>query len=223
MTRRLRLDHRSRDDRAGPAQAPRFRGRRSATTALAAAVLLAGTLGGAPTDGQPAESRLVHDPADRFTIAVPVSWNVRTSSGDPAVVATGPPRAGELPETVNIIAHDTIVGMSSENCVREAARVMRVFGHIAFATVSEGPTTVGDLPGYTHAYTWRTKDGEDRWSLQVCVVINREAFVMTGTTTNTATRIEEDAPLLIKIMGTFRLTARGRESAPAPQSGGDRR
>ncbi|HYM70087.1 MAG TPA: DcrB-related protein [bacterium] len=188
-----------------------------------AAALFAGALAGAPAAGQPGGSRLVHDPADRFTIAVPASWNVRTSSGDPAVVATGPPRTGELPETVNVIARDTVVGISSENCVREAARVMRVFGHIEFATVSQGPTTVGDLAGYTHAYTWRTKDGEERWSLQVCVVMNREAFVMTGTTTNTATRVEEDAPLLTKIMGTFRLTARGRESAPAPQPGGDRR
>jgi len=220
MIRRPRLGHPLRDDRAAPAQAPWFRRSRRATAVLAVAAAL---LAGAPAAGQPGGSRLVHDPADRFTIAVPVSWNVRTSSGDPAVVATGPPRTGELPETVNVIARDTFVAMSSENCVREAARVMRVFGHIAFATVSEGPTTVGDLPGYTHAYTWRTKDGEDRWSLQVCVVMNREAFVMTGTTTNTATRVEEDAPLLTKIMGTFRVTARGREPAPAPQPGGDRR
>ncbi|HLJ60366.1 MAG TPA: DcrB-related protein [bacterium] len=187
------------------------------------AALVAGALFGAPAAGQPGGSRLVHDPGDRFTIAVPVSWNVRTSSGDPTVVATGPARAGELPETVNIIAHDTVVAMSSKTCVREAERVMRVFGHIAFATASEGPTTVGDLPGYTHAYTWRTKDGQDRWSLQVCVVVNREAFLMTGTTTNTATRVEEDAPLLTRIIGTFRLTARGRESAPATQPGGNGR
>jgi hypothetical protein len=178
-------------------------------------------LGGGPAAGQSWETRLVHDPAERFTIAVPVSWNVKTSSGNPSVVATGPLRPGELPETVNVIAHDTIVDMSPRSCVREAERVMRVFGHIAFATVSEGPTTIGDLSGYSHAYTWRTTSGEDRWSLQVCVVVNHEAFVMTGTTTNTAARVEQDAPLLAKILGTFKPAARGRGASPEQQSAGD--
>jgi len=189
-----------------------------AVTALVAAALLTS----APVGGQTVATQLARDPEARFTINVPATWIVKTSRGDLAVEATAPNQGPEPPDSVDVVAHDLPMAISAKTCVDKAAWVMRVLGHIPYTTVREGPMPIGTLAGYAHAYTWKTRAGDDRWSLQVCVVAGLYAYVITGTTTNTPARVEEAAPLLTRSVATFKLTGtpRGPSPRPAYQPGG---
>jgi len=208
--RRAEPGRREREDTARRASA--------ALATLAAAALLASV----PAAGQTVATRLVRDPEARFTIRVPATWNVQTSRGDLAIAATAPNRAGEPPDSADVVAHDVPMEISAKTCVHKAAWVMRVLGHLPYTTVREGPMPIGNLAGYAHAYTWKTRAGDNRWSLQVCVVSGLYAFLITGTTANAPARVEETAPLLTHILESFRLTGPLRVPSPPPafQPGG---
>ena len=167
----------------------------------------------------PAQSedlRSVGDPQHRFTINIPVTWQVRTSSGDPAVSALSPAPAGEMPDSLEVIARDLPSPISPEACVDTVERMMRFWVH-DLRTVEKGPDELAGLEAYSHAYAWRTRGGVDRRSQQVCVTVGRRAFVLTGSTTNTPEHIAERLPALARLMETFRPLA-GAPSGGQPPS-----
>ncbi len=191
---------------------------------IAATAIPAGAAGQAgPVTGQTAPGaarvlglRTVTDVENRFTISVPATWHVQTSTGDPAVEADAPAApAGATPDSVNVIVRDMPVPLSPESCVQEAGRVLRYVLH-AYTTVSQGPDKIGDRPAYAHAYIWRTKAGEERWSVMECVTEGRRAFVMIGTTQNSPDRVRKELPVLTTIIGTLRLAVVQPE---APKTG----
>lgn len=182
-------------------------GRAVISAALAVAAALASPIvGGAQSDAL----RLVHDPRHRFTIDIPVTWEVRTSTGDPAVEAKSPAPLGELSDTLIVIVRDLLLSITPQTCVRQARQVMRIMG-TDFKTVDEHPDELGGLHAYIHAYTWRTRAGVDRRSYQVCATLSRRAFVLIGTTTNIPERVRERMSALERIVSTFR-----PEGGPAP-------
>jgi hypothetical protein len=152
---------------------------------------------------EPLPLRTVRDPQGRFTIDLPTAWQVVTSYRDPAVAAKSPAQSGDLPDTVTVIVHDLPFAISPENCARQVAQLMRLLIH-HWETVSEGAVTFSGLAAYSRTYTWRTKTGEDRRSVQTCAVMGPRAFVLIGTTMNTPDRVNDDLPRIVRIMSTFR-------------------
>jgi hypothetical protein len=175
---------------------------RTVAAALALATAMTVVLSSADANGIPPGLRTIQDPAARFTIRVPVTWEVATSSGDPVIEARSPVPAGQTPSTVDVIVRDMPALLTPESCVRQAETVMRYLIP-SFTTLSESPKTIGGLPAYSHAYTWRTREGEERRSLQVCVTTGRRAFVVIGTTQNTPDRVRRDMPMLTHIIETL--------------------
>ncbi len=168
--------------------------------------------------------RPVADPRDRFTISVPVTWQVRTSEGDPSVEAKSPAPAGAIPDTLDVIARDFSTTISPEECVQKAEWLMRLVS-VDFKTVEKHPGSLAGLSAFAHVYTWRTRSGADRRSYQVCVTVNRRVFMLIGSTTNDPTYAREHLPALERMIETFRpkavSTARG-ETPKAPSEGGNR-
>jgi hypothetical protein len=156
----------------------------------------------------PPTSHVVKDPGNRFTIAIPVDWNVHTSTGGraPAVAALSPPAPGQLSDSVDVIAQDLPIALSPQGCAGEVAQIMRLTIH-EWTTLHEGPATLAGLPAYSRSYTWRTGTGQDRRSVQTCVTMGRRAFVIVGTTANAEADIQEHLAKLEQIMATFRPNA----------------
>ena len=156
--------------------------------------------------------KIVRDPLGRFTINVPATWNVETSTSSraAAVKATAPATSG-LPDSVDVIVQDMPTALSPQACVGQADTVMRFTIH-SWTTVRQGATTLGGLPAYSRVYDWRVNTGQERESVQSCVTRGRRAFMVVGTTTNTPTTVRQKFPQLQQIMNTFRPLA----SAPPP-------
>ena len=178
----------------------------------AAAACIGSLLAAAVARGaQPVALHTVRDPQGRFTIDMPDAWQVVTSYHEPAVSAKSPAPPGELANTVTVIARDLPLAISPENCARQVAQLMRLMIH-SWETLSEGAVTLGGLPAYSRTYTWRTKTGQDRRSVQTCAVMGRRAFVLIGTTMNTPARVNDDLPEIVRILNTFRPA-----TSPAPE------
>ncbi|HEX4835334.1 MAG TPA: hypothetical protein VFW01_03265 [bacterium] len=175
---------------------------RTVTTVLALAAAMAVLLARPDASGWSMVLRTVRDPGARFTIRVPETWEVHTSSGYVVIEAIAPVSAGQTPSSVDVIVRDLPAAISAESCVHQAETVMR-YVIPSFRTLDESPKTIGGLPGYSHAYTWRTRDGEERRSLQVCVTLGNRAFVVIGTTGNTPVRVRRDMPTLTRIIETL--------------------
>lgn len=175
---------------------------RTVTTVLALAAAMAVLLARPDASGWSMVLRTVRDPGARFTIRVPATWEVHTSSGYVVIEAIAPVSAGQTPSSVDVIVRDLPAAISAESCVHQAETVMR-YVIPSFRTLDESPKTIGGLPGYSHAYTWRTRDGEERRSLQVCVTLGNRAFVVIGTTGNTPVRVRRDMPTLTRIIETL--------------------
>jgi hypothetical protein len=190
---------------AGPARSP-------AGLALLAVAVIGGLLIPAVARAaQPVALHTVRDPQGRFTIDMPDAWQVATSYHEPAVSAKSPAPPGELADSVEVIARDLPLAISPDNCARQVAQLMRLLIH-QWETLSEGAVTFGGLPAYSRTYTWRTKTGQDRRSVQTCAMMGRRAFVLIGTTMNTPDRVNEDLPEILRIMNTFRPA-----TSPAPE------
>jgi hypothetical protein len=160
--------------------------------------------------------RAVRDLQGRFTIDVPVDWQVATTYRDPALSAKSPVRSGGLSDTVEVTVRDLPVAISPENCGRQIAQVMHFTIH-HWETLREGADTMGGLAAYSRIYNWRTKDGQDRRSVQTCAMMGRRAFVVIGTTMNTPDQVNEDLPGIMRIMGTFHpVTSSTPETNQAP-------
>lgn len=177
--------------------------------AAAAGILMIFTL--PPTQG--AALKTVRDPLGRFTINMPATWNIQTSTSPHAAAVTAEARtmSGQLPNNVMVVAAETPAALSPQACVGEADAVMRYLIH-SWTTVQEGPATLGGLPAYSRSYVWRAQAGQQRRSVQSCVTIGRQAFMVVGTTANTPLNVRQDLPQLQQIMNTFRPLA----SAPPP-------
>jgi hypothetical protein len=178
--------------------------------AAAAAALMTWIAGGAATaafgDEAPA-LKAVQDLKHVFALSVPSTWQTKVTKGDTAVSAASPATNDELPDTVDVVVRDTMIGITdAKSCEEKAKWVMRVWLHRQFTTLSEGPTTIGGLPSYTHTYSWTASNGAQRWSTQACVVQQGKVYVLTGTTTYAPPALPARAGLIMTILDSFRFT-----------------
>jgi hypothetical protein len=161
--------------------------------------------------------RIVHDLDNRFTIAVPATWKVTTSRGDPALSAVASATDDGLPASLVVIVRDLPVAITPETCVYEAQYVMRRAIQ-QYASVTAGPDRIGVLPAWSHAYIWTAKTGEERRSVQTCVTVGRRAILAIGTTANRPARLRDDMPALTRAIQSLHPVA--IPSEPDPIHGG---
>jgi hypothetical protein len=182
--------------------------------ALAMATVIASGFASAAT------LRTVRDPKNRFTIAIPSTWNVQTSTASraPAVAAKAPTPAGHLPDSLDVITQDLSAPITPAVCLSEATTVMRFSIH-NWTTLHEGPTTLAGMKGYSRSYVWRAATGAQRRSVQTCVTLGRRAFVLVGTTENTPAAASHDLVQIEQIMQTFRPVTSTLPPALAPAPG----
>jgi len=189
------------------------------TTSLLGTLALAVALAAAPALAGTVAGRTVQDPGHQFTLNVPSTWSVAGPSGNMTLAATAPASGRGLPDSLDVVVRGVPSGMSPQSCESEAEWVTQHFAHIAFTTVSKGPTTVAGLPAYAHEYTWKARDGETRWSRQVCLVQQGKAFVLIGTTADNATALAGHADLLARIINSFHIASKpGAGSASSQPS-----
>jgi hypothetical protein len=164
---------------------------------------------------QGATLKTVRDPLGRFTIDVPAAWHIQTSTSSraAAVTAEAGTRSGQLPNNVIVVAEETPSALSPQACVGKADLVMRFLIH-SWTTVQQGPAMLGGMPAYSRSYVWRAQTGQQRRSVQSCVTMGRQAFMVVGTTADTPANVRQDLPQLQQIMNTF------RPLAPAPPPAG---
>ncbi len=182
-------------------------------SALVVAVLIGVLL--AAGAGQALALRTVTDVSNRFIIGVPTNWQVKTSSGDPALEATAPASGKLTPDSVNVIVRDMPMALSPQSCVQEAQGVLKYVIH-SYTTVSEGPQKVAALPAYSYEYDWQTKTGEPRRSIAVCTTIGHRAFMIVGTTENTPAKVQAVMPEIAQIVQTFRPIAQQEAASHDP-------
>jgi hypothetical protein len=163
--------------------------------------------------------RTVPDAKKQFTLRVPIAWNVKTPDGNATLTATAPTPTGGLPDSVDVVVHAALSGMTAQSCESEAEWVTQHFAHINFTTLSQGPESVGGYAGYSHAYTWKAPTGQSRWSTQVCIVQLGQVYVSTGTTANTASTLAAHRTLLTTIINSIRIQAHVVPAAQTPSSG----
>jgi hypothetical protein len=156
----------------------------------------------------------VHD-LGLFTIAVPAAWQIKPPTGDTAIQAISPAEAGALPDTVEVNVRNLPSNVTdAKGCESTVKWVMRVFLHVNYTTLHEGPATIGGAPAYTHTYTWSAKTGQSRWSTQACVVDRGKAFVLTGTTANEPPSSPARGDAVMTILNSFKLTRAAGASQP---------
>jgi hypothetical protein len=152
----------------------------------------------------------VHN-AGLFTIALPDTWETKPAKGDTALQAVGPADGSALPDTVEVVIRPLPSNVTdAKSCEGMAKWVTRVFLHVNYTTLAEGPLSIGTLPAYAHTYTWKAPTGEQRWTTQACVVAEGRAFVLSGTTADVPHGAPARAGLVMGILNSFRLTGTQR-------------
>lgn len=163
--------------------------------------------------------RTAQEANKRFTLRVPTTWSVKTPDGSAALGATAPVPTGGLPDSVDVVVHAALSGMTAQSCESEAEWVTQHFAHINFTTLSQGSESVGGYAAYAHVYTWKAPTGQSRWSTQVCIVHLGQVYVLTGTTANTASTLAAHRTVLTTIINSIRIQAHVVPAAQTPPSG----
>jgi hypothetical protein len=156
--------------------------------------------------------REVTDPRGRFTIGFPDGWAVRwTGNGElrlagegvhDAVVGIGP--AGGDGSRASVIVDVRVLpyGMSASAAAADAERGLRRLP--SYQSLTAGPSTVGGSPAFHRVFT-HVDHGVRLFQVQMYVADGRRLYVLSGTTRTGRTQIPRDFPMLLQIIGTFRL------------------
>lgn len=187
--------------------------RRAALAALTAASVIAVAVLAAPGTGYGATFKLVRDAANRFTIDVPSTWGVKPPDHGQALVVKGPAPAGRLPDSLDVIVETVPTSITPQSCVYEAEQVMRFAIH-SWTNLSQGPITIGGLPGYDRIYTWTAHPGGPRRSIQACVTRGRTAYMMVATTQDTPTNVGATMPVLMQMIQSFKINPEAPSQTP---------
>jgi len=163
--------------------------------------------------------RTVHDTKNQVALSVPAAWTVKSPDGNVTLAATAPTATGGLPDSVDVVVHAALSGMSPQSCENEAEWVTQHFAHITYTTVSQGPTSVGGFPAYSHVYSWKAPTGQNRWSKQVCIVDLGQVYVLTGTTANDPATLAAHAAALTPIINSIRIQPQAQPALQTPQPG----
>lgn len=154
-----------------------------------------------------AEMPAMHQVADtlgRFTIALPEDWTVR-ELGDgvhDALAAAGPADAGGARPNVVIDVRAQVMATTAAAAATLAEAGLRQMTD--YRSLKAGPTTIGGVPAYYRYFTHRQQEAS-LFQIQVYIVRGLHLYLITGTTLNDGAHVGRNAPVMLRIIGSFRL------------------
>jgi hypothetical protein len=162
----------------------------------------------APLHSLPAMAQTMHDVADpqgRFTMSVPTDWTARTVPyrGDKAFAVLAPRDADGIQAVVLVYVEPEVQRTSSEAVAKAAESDLQKLPD--YVAVESGPTTVSGLAAYYCTFT-RTRAGRGFYQMLVYVAHGLNVYIISGTTLNDRAHIDRDSPLMLKIIGTLRVS-----------------
>ncbi|HLW49059.1 MAG TPA: hypothetical protein VKW09_15015 [bacterium] len=156
--------------------------------------------------------RQVADAHGRFTIDFPENWVVRwvgdgylrlsDNAAHDGVVGIGP--AGADGSRADVIVDVRIIPapISASAAATNAENGLRRLA--AYRSLQAGPYSIGGVPAYYRFFT-HIAHGARVFQAQVYVTQGRQLYVLSGTTRTDRAQIPRDFPLILRIIGTFRL------------------
>jgi hypothetical protein len=144
------------------------------------------------------------DPRGRYAIDFPGDWAVRwiEEGSRDAVAGLGPAGADGRRVQVLVDMTDLPAPMSAAAAATYAETGLRRL--TAYRSLSAGPSTIGGVPGYLRIFT-HTEHGALLFEVQGYVTRGRQFYIVGGSTRTGKTQIPRDVPVILHIIGTFRL------------------
>lgn len=170
--------------------------------ALAVAAVVLAVAGAAAA--QATWERFTH-PQYGFSLRYPSDWEADGGKDPLVFLAVGPFVAGmnSFRINVNVVMETVPADLTVERyeALNESQMGLLFQGYRRLRT---DRTTVGNVPALLRYFTWRRNDGLELYQMQLNVVSNGRAYVVTGTTLTQSAQLEQEAELLVRILQTFR-------------------
>jgi len=148
--------------------------------------------------------RMAADPRGRFSIDFPDDWIVRWVGDGPhdGVAGVGPAGADGSRATVIVDLGVMPAPTSPQAAGANAEQGLRRL--TAYRSIQAGLSTVGGVPAYYRLFT-HTAHGARVFEVQMYLTQDRQFYLLNGRTRTDPKQIPHDLPLILRIIGTFRL------------------
>jgi len=181
-----------------------------------------------PANAQPTGMQRVTDPKGRFTISVPIGWEVMSINAAPLVGALVRDQAKDAFSM--LMAMDRAKPESPTGLVIMGFALPQEITPQAFGTmmsrpldpkalehvtvVQEGNATIAGRPAF-YRYMTMTKGGEDMYAVMVFFAVGRDGYLIVGVTRNAPETFRRDFAVISRILETFRpISKPGPSSVP---------
>ena len=160
----------------------------------------------APAQQQP--MAVFTDPKARFTIEYPAAWEVQTKSGE-----------GEKSEAtflggrairfgwaaVQVFGAPPAEVRSPQELARGVQAAIRK-DYPSYQSLQDGPANIAGHEGYYFYYTRTEKEGASWYYIRVYMLFPARTVVLSGGMPNDARLIQDNFPLILRILWSFRPT-----------------
>lgn len=140
-----------------------------------------------------------------FSLTYPNAWEVTRGDGTVAVMVLGPAPAGiaSLRLNVNVTIERVPAGMTVDQFeAASESRMGLVFN--GYHRLRADRTSVAGRPAIVRYYTWKRNDGLELYQIQLYILADERAYVVTGTTATKSVALQQEVGLLLRIIQTFR-------------------
>jgi hypothetical protein len=140
-----------------------------------------------------------------FTLSYPGSWSVSKNPTGIVFMAIGPSSAAVPTRKMNVnvtyeeVRADTTV--DQYDFQNESGLGMLFHGYQRLRT---DKTVIDAHPALIRYYTWTMGDGTELYQMQLVTIAGTHAYVVTGTTSKSSSKLADEAQLLATILLTFR-------------------
>jgi len=172
----------------------------------------------APANAQPAGMQRITDPKGRFTISVPIGWEVMSINADPlagalvrdhakgafSMVMAVDPAEPQSPTALVIMGFALPQEISPQafGTMMSEPLPPKVFAQMT--VVQEGNATIAGRPAFYRYITLQTQSGDDLYGVMVFFAVGQDGYVIFGVTRNAPETFRRDFAEISRILETFR-------------------
>ena len=140
-----------------------------------------------------------------FTLSYPDGWSVSKNPTGIVFMAIGPSSAGVPARKMNVnVTYEEVranTPVDQYDAQNESSLGMLFHGYQRLRT---DKTMVDVYPALIRYYLWTAGDGSELYQMQLVTIAGTHAYVVTGTTAKTSTKLADELKLLVSILLTFR-------------------
>lgn len=140
-----------------------------------------------------------------FTLSYPDGWSVAKNPTGIVFMAIGPSSAGVPARKMNVnVTYEDVranTPVEQYDAQNESGLGMLFHGYQRLRT---DKTMVDVYPALIRYYIWTAGDGSELYQMQLVTIAGTHAYVVTGTTAKTSTKLADELKLLVSILLTFR-------------------